>query len=379
MDAPFPIGLPFPTAFYLTVYLLTLLIHIVFMNYVLAGSAYLAVHSILHGRSDAGSPIASLLRDWMPFMLSAAITAGIAPLLFLQVLYKEQFYTANLLLFSRWMAILPVLIAGFYLGYLLKSKLIHRWSLAGRALVGCGLFACFAFIGWSWVENHLLSVQPTEVWVEQYASGAILFRSPELLPRLTLWFLAAFPTLALVVGWQLWYRHGRSESAAADQADHNLPAIPGSRRTCVLALSGIVLSTIAAVIYFSVMSEAARQTITGTLGFPYLLMAVGGGVIQLIAWAVQYRSGRLSRNGLSTVTAGLVVNFVGMAVVNEATRLAAIDVTKLFDRHKQAFQIGGLFVFILFFTLNVALMIFCLMLVRRGTKPPGTSSVASGG
>ena len=56
------------------------MIPIVFMNYVLAGSAYLAAHSVFRGRTNEESPLAELLRDWMPFMLSAAITAGIAPL-----------------------------------------------------------------------------------------------------------------------------------------------------------------------------------------------------------------------------------------------------------------------------------------------------------
>ena len=90
------------TAFYLAVYIVTLVIHLVFMNYVLAGSAYLSTRTLLlqHPRD----PLADMLRDWLPFALSGAITAGVAPLLFIQVLYKKQFYTANLLLFGRWMA-----------------------------------------------------------------------------------------------------------------------------------------------------------------------------------------------------------------------------------------------------------------------------------
>ena len=43
-------------------------------------------------------------------------------LLFVQVLDKHHFYTANLLLFNRWMLFLLVLIAGFYLLCLLKAK-----------------------------------------------------------------------------------------------------------------------------------------------------------------------------------------------------------------------------------------------------------------
>ena len=66
---------------------------------------------------------------------SAAITAGVAPLLFLQILYQREFYTANLLLFNRWMAILPVLIVGFYSLYLIKGDWLwqQRWPL--RAVV----------------------------------------------------------------------------------------------------------------------------------------------------------------------------------------------------------------------------------------------------
>ena len=51
--------------------------------------------------AEKSDPLAAPLRDWLPFVLSAAITAGIAPLLFVQILYQRAFYTANLLLFNR--------------------------------------------------------------------------------------------------------------------------------------------------------------------------------------------------------------------------------------------------------------------------------------
>ncbi len=360
MDEPFPLGLPTPTAFYLTIYLATLMIHIVFMNYVLAGSAYLAAATVVRGESSDKSPLVDMLRDWMPFMLSAAITAGIAPLLFLQILYKQQFYTANLLLFYRWMAILPVLVAGFYLSYLLKAKMVRRWPMPGRMLVGCGAFACFAFVGWSWVENHLLSVQGEEVWARQFQSETILFRSPELLPRLTLWFVAAFPTMALMVGWQLFRK------AQAD--DHKSAAtVPGSRRTSLVAMGGILLSVIAAAIYFYVMQQATRDTILGPVARPYLVLTIVGGVIQAVAWVPQYFQSRLSRRWLTVATVGLVVNFIGMAVVNEATRLATLDIESLFHLHEQAWKVSGLACFLVFLVLNVGLMSYCLRLVRLGT------------
>ena len=144
LAAIFPFEYPLPTAFYLFWYVLTLVIHVVFMNYVLGGITYLGLSS-LAGRPNRNQ-LALMLRDWMPFAIGVAITAGVAPLLFIQILYQKAFYTANLLLFHRWMIILPILIVGFYLTYLLKAKKVADWPYAVRVLLGLASFACFAFM-----------------------------------------------------------------------------------------------------------------------------------------------------------------------------------------------------------------------------------------
>ena len=51
MELPFPFGFPIPTAFYLTLFVVTLVLHVLFMNYVLAGTAWLA-WSIVVVRAD---------------------------------------------------------------------------------------------------------------------------------------------------------------------------------------------------------------------------------------------------------------------------------------------------------------------------------------
>ena len=210
MDHVFPFGFPFPTAWYLTLYVVTLTVHVVFMNYVLAGSGYLAIASLLNllrkERAEEASPIFALVRDWLPFALSAAITAGIAPLLFLQILYQENFYTANLLLSHRWMAILPVLIIAFYLLYLLKSKMLrneHHRVL--RFVTTFLIFLCFAFTTWSWTENHLLSMD-REVWNSFYGEERWRYYSSVLVPRLLLWAVGSMPMFCAWVGIQLYLK-----------------------------------------------------------------------------------------------------------------------------------------------------------------------------
>lgn len=358
MDTVFPFGFPPPTAWYLAIYLGTFLIHALFMNYVLAGSAVLAVGAVT--RRDTGQ-VSAILRDWMPFMLSGAITAGVGPLLFLQILYTKEFYTANLLLFYRWMAILPVLLVGFYLAYLVKSRMVRDWPLVARVAVGCGPFACFAFIGWSWVENHLLSVH-SEVWIQQFEAGALVFWSPELVPRLGLWFVAAFPTLALVLGWQLWYGQDRKPVSAE-----------AVRTTCLTALGGLAVVGVVAGIYFNVMNEASRGAVFGPVARPYFVLWMVGSVVQAVAWAGQLKAGCLTRSWLVGASLGLAASFLGMAVIREATRLGILDLPTLYLRHQKATEVGGLVAFLVFLVVNLALLSYCIHLVRSGGREPEPS------
>ena len=69
----------------------------------------------------------------------SSLTTGVAPLLFVQVLYGHFFYTANILLGWRWLAILGVLIVGFYAVYLLDGT--TRKGHASRS------FALLAIVG----------------------------------------------------------------------------------------------------------------------------------------------------------------------------------------------------------------------------------------
>jgi hypothetical protein len=94
---------------YLALLIVTFAMHAALIGFVLGGAAWATVRA-LRGGDD---PVAAAARDWLPFGLGAAITAGIAPLLMIQVLYQHRMYTATLLLSHRFMAIVPVLIAGF--------------------------------------------------------------------------------------------------------------------------------------------------------------------------------------------------------------------------------------------------------------------------
>lgn len=350
MDAPFPFGLPLPTAFYLVVYVVTLVLHVVFMNYVLAGTAALAAAYFRPGIRGTGESTA-ILKEWMPFMLSGAITAGVAPLLFLQILYKREYYTANLLLFNRWMAILPVLIVGFYSLYLLKSRWLTRragWVAAAVAVVP---ILCVAFTGYSWTENHLLSVRSPAFWGEFYATRAQIYHDPQLLPRLLVWAVGSVPTLVLVLAWQHWYRGTGRPGALARAAG-----------------IGLFLTGGPAAWYYLAIDDATRGVFVSPLAAPYYAAASLGLLVQAIGWAWIGLSHSLDGRKLLVPSLGLVLTVGGMTVCREAVRIAALGPERfeaLFPGHAEAFGKGGLFVFLGFFAVNAALIGVVFWLVRH--------------
>lgn len=363
MDTTFPFGFPAATTAYFVWYIVTLVIHVVFMNYVLAGSAYLALTTMFTGGPEVSrqrTPTAMVLRDWMPFALSAAITAGVAPLLFVQILYQKAFYTANLLLFHRWMAILPVLIVGFYLLYLLKSRHVAAWRGWVRVVVGLGAFFCFAFTGFSWTENHLLSLDDA-AWPGMYASGDMVYRDLRLVPRFLMWAVGAVPTMALVVCWQLRFLKHRGDDVPATEV----------RKLASLGLGGLAAACGCALWYYGCMDAPSRAAVTGPVARVYFVLAIGGALLQVVSWVAMLRRSEFVTPWLWVGCAGVGMTLLGMAVVREAIRLAAVDIAKLYAHHAEAAKVGGRPVFLFFFLLNALLIAWCFRIVHRGTAARG--------
>lgn len=349
--------------FYLTLYVVTLVVHVLFMNYVLAGSAYVAWVSVFRGTDGQRptAPAARVLRDWMPAALSAAITAGVAPLLFLQILYKKDFYTANLLLFHRWMAILPVLIVGFYLTYFLKSKRItHRHGLV-RAAIGVGAFACFAFVAYSWTENHLLSQRSQVFKTAFYATSSIIYTDPRLLPRLGIWFFGAFPTMVWMLGWQLRYQRNTGQP------------VPGSefKRLAVTGVVGLAMAGLCACGYLwaGPADEVGGSVIFGQSALVWTVSSLMGGLVLLIGLVWLAICPDQPTRSLALATVGSVVAILGATCVREVVRLNRVDLEPLYTQHAAAMKVGGLWVFLLFFAVNGVLIAWCFALARRKMGP----------
>jgi hypothetical protein len=165
--------------------------------------------------------------------------------------------------------------------------------------------------------------------------------------------------MALMVGGQLWdkARRGGGDS------------VSGARTLSAIALVGIVASSLWAARYYHLLSEPAQRAIAGAPAGIYLAMSIAGGAIELVAWAALFVRREFSRGWLAAAATGLVVNFIGTAVMNETIRLVTLDASiglpTLYARHAASWKVAGLPVFLVFFAVNVALMALCVNRVRR--------------
>lgn len=311
-----------PTA-WLALYLLTFALHVVLISYVLAGTGYALIQALRR----AEDPIADRARDVLPFMLGLGITAGVAPLLFLQLLHQRQFYTANLLLGPRWGAVVPALIVGFYALYLAKATAMIKWR---RISLAVGL-VCFTFVAWSWSELHLL-MQDQPAWRAMYAAGDRFYAQSGVWPRLLLWLGAMATLFATVAAW--W------------------AAAPDRRRLAVIAIAGRATSALA--VGLLIAGDAA--VISAAHGWLYLMLAALA--IELAAWIWTWLAP--DGAGLTLVTGAGTAALLAGVVVREAPRLAHIEAPRA-----SALDASGFAVFGLTALLGIALIAWIVRSIRR--------------
>jgi len=136
-----------------------------------------------------------------------------------------------------------------------------------------------------------------------------------------------------------------------------------------LALLGLGTSAAEAWLWLLWLDSSARGPVLSSLAMPYGVLALLGMGIQVAGWLPVKTGAALTTRRLTLISTGGVMTIVGALVVREARRLAAIDITALFDTHRQAAQVGGMGVFLAFFTINAAVITACVLIVKRALRP----------
>jgi hypothetical protein len=178
---PTPDAIPVAWGYFQFFLLLTFPLHLLFMNAML-GSAVVALFQHFRSHSES-KKLAHFIAVFLPVTVAFAVNFGVAPLLFVQVLYGQFVYVSSVMMGVFWISMVQLLILAYYGTYLydFKFKSLGGWApwvLSGSILV-------FLFIGFMFTNNMTLMLHP-ERWLAYFndRSGTFLNTSdPILWPR----------------------------------------------------------------------------------------------------------------------------------------------------------------------------------------------------
>lgn len=326
----------------------TFVLHLILMNLMLGGVLICFVNQ-LRGTS---AEVDRFVVGKLPFAIAFAVNFGVAPLLFLQVLYGHFIYTSSILMAWSWLSVIALLLIGYYGVYVYGIK----WERLGkvRGFVSGTVACCFLLIAFIFVNNMTMMLVP-ETWQRYFANprGLLLnLGEPSLFPRYFHFIFASTAVaglgLALYGDWQIQRGHAEKKEA---------------RKLGLHWFIGSTLAQLGVGLWFFKALPAHVSSFSGSglawLFTLFLSVAILGTLLALVF--------ALARKVRLTALATLVT-LVVMVGVREIVRLQYLAPYFTPDDLKVMPQYSPLLLFLLFFGGGIALVWYMVRLVMTGLE-----------
>lgn len=195
---PEPIPLPAPVWLLKTLLFITFVLHLIPMNMTVGGLVVLSHGEMSHRFSE---PMRRWILSYLPVTTAFTITTGVAPLLFLQVLYGQLFFPAAVIISWAWFLVIVALLFGYYgiYSYVLLGERLGRW----RIWVVVGSTVLFLYIAFAF--NNVITLMSTpfrwwDLWQERNPSVHfnLNFWEPTLFPRFAHFIVGAVAVTGLI-------------------------------------------------------------------------------------------------------------------------------------------------------------------------------------
>ena len=195
---PTPDTIPVHWGWFQLLQLITFYLHILFMN-VMLGTIIIAFVRHFQQPAETG-PLTVEISRKLPFTIALAVNFGVAPLLFVQVLYGHFIYASSVLMAALWLSIVGILIGAYYTAYIYRYQYDR---MADGRLVATGLISFLLLvIGFFFSNNFTLMLQPQtwERYFDHPAAMLLNFSDPTLIPRYLHFVLASLAVGGLAIG-----------------------------------------------------------------------------------------------------------------------------------------------------------------------------------
>jgi hypothetical protein len=275
---PTPDQIPVGWGWFQLLLTLTFYLHILAMN-VMLGTVIIAF--VQHFSSEGGSlPVSRQISKKLPYAIALAVNFGIAPLLFLQVIYGHFIYVSSVLMGVFWLSIMVLLILAYYSAYI-YSYSYHKMR-AGR-MVTTGITTISLLIIGFFISNNMTMMMHPESWSRYFAHpGGFLLNlaDPTLIPRYLHFVVSAVAVGGLAIA--LFYNYQISRGRTEDQQ--------WLRYGCNWFAGATIINFALGFWFFGVLPQGLidASTLTGFLFSFFLIAAVITGALSIIA-AMRYR------------------------------------------------------------------------------------------
>jgi len=145
--------------------MLTFPLHLLAMNAMLGTALVAVIAHLMPGEQHRG--LSHELAKSLPFLVAFTVNLGVAPLLFVNVLYGQMLYSSTVLMGLFWLAIIPVLIIAYYLAYLYDFSFKRLGNLA--MFVVLLVLALLLVVGFLFTNNMTMMISPAS-WTRWFTT-----------------------------------------------------------------------------------------------------------------------------------------------------------------------------------------------------------------
>jgi len=362
-------AMPVPGPLWLmrTLLLLTFFLHLLFMNTLLGGAAVALVCHLRRRRSQLAAQLATEMGRLLPPVFAFTVTLGVAPLLFLQVLYGNLLYASSILMAVPWFSVIVFVILAYYGVYYFSLRGTKNPGGATAALVP--VVVLLAAIAHIYTNNFTLMLAP-ERWSGLYrkAPGGwnLNWGDPTVAPRYLHFLVGAVAVAGLFL------------------------AIQGLRKRKTaygrwLLEQGSLLFVAATAVNYAIgfwflvrMPKAVQMMFMGRSGLATVLLGLGILLpLAAIAHLVLAKSNRAPvRQASIGIGAGLLTVAV-MVLMRDVVRNAYLAPRFEITALPVAPQWGVILLFVILFVVGLATLFYMLRAVARASGPKPVSGTVS--
>ncbi len=314
VPVPDALPIPAPVVVFEILMHLTFTVHLLLMNVMFGGLVLSAVAWFARkSPGDANDRMVGKLAKHLPTVFAFTVTAGVAPLLFMQVLYGNLFYTSSILMGWPWFLVIVALTIAYYGLYMNSFRGDRLGGARGPVVLVSALLV--AAVGFLFTNNTSLMLTPAK-WQAMYAAapgGTSLNTSdPSLWPRFLHMALSAVAVAGLYVA-HLGRRLTGDDELAALMSERGLNVFLGVTAVNVIAGFAYVM-TLDRDVMLQFMGGSGHAT--GMLGM--------GVVLALVLLFTAFRLRSRPTASLTPLTVLTVVTVVVMVLMRDFVRKATL-------------------------------------------------------